>query len=110
MTQPKAPTPEERIARGEEARLLLEHPLMKACLENYHTWSFEQFKAADINGTHQELGDHLIWLRMLDQAQQNFTEYFERFVRDGENAAREMLDTTPITPRRSVESYGDPRS
>ncbi len=111
MTEPTELTPEERISRGDDARQLLEHPLMKAFLENYREWSFKQFQNADISGSHEELAGHLVWLRMLDQAQQNFTEHFQRFVRDGTDASAELLQKrNPTTPIRSVQSYGNPRS
>lgn len=111
-TEERTLTQEERIARGEEAKRLLDHPLMKAYLEHYGEWSFDQFKKIDLLGRpQQEVADELIWLRMLDQAQQNFTQHFFRFVLDGQQADAELrMKRNPTEPLRSIKSYGNPRS
>lgn len=90
----------EKALRAVNARQVLDNPLVKEYFDHLGGILYQQFRQTDPNDT-----ERLGWLRMLDQANQNFEAHFKRMIENGKKAEhdRELLkQRDPTKPIRRI--------
>ena len=92
MSDLEPSTPEEReqrlqvqSLRAAQAKQIIENPLVVEYFEHLGATLYKQFRETELGDT-----DRLEWLRMLDQANQNFEAHFRATIVQGIQADHDL--------------------